>query len=562
MARKKTPPPRKRVPSPARKATPSKPAREPGRKPGATAAPSPPPRGKPFPIVGIGASAGGFEAFRELLKTLPADTGMAYVLVQHLDPKHESILTRLLSGITAMQVTEVREGVAVEPNCLYVIPPNATMRIRQGALHLTARGKSSVLHLPIDDFLRSLAEDQGNLAIGVILSGAASDGTIGLKAIKAEGGITFAQDSQSAKYDCMPRSAVAAGCVDFVLPPAAIARELARIGQHPYLGIAPRTKAADGDDDLRKIFVVLERVTGVDFSYYKHNTIQRRIARRMLVHKLESQAQYLKLLRENPDEPAALCEDILIHVTNFFREPESFQALAEYVLPRILEHKPPEEPLRIWVPGCSTGEEAYSIGIVLAEFLEGRASGRPIQLFGTDISEPAIEKARVGVYPETALGEMSTERLRRFFFKVEGGYQIVKSMREMCVFARQDLTRDPPFSRLDLISCRNVLIYMGPVLQGKVIGTFHYALKSTGYLMLGKSESVTGFADLFTLVDRKHRICVKNPATPSPWHDLSAAAEYGKAVPAPTRTWNPSRGSMRGWRRTASSSANTPRPAW
>ena len=496
---------------------------KPGRKVEPEATPHPaelPTPEKPHPIVGVGASAGGFEAFRELLKALPSDTGLALVLVQHLDPGHESLLAKLLSKATTMPVAEVEEGMTVEPNHVYVIPPNKTMGITNGTLHLMARGEPMTKHLPIDYFLASLAADRGNRAIGVILSGTASDGTMGLKAIKSEGGITFAQDIKSAKYDGMPRSAIAAGCVDFVLPPEGIASELARIGRHPYLGIEPPAQAEelvdDRDDELRKIFVVLQRATGVDFTYYKYSTIKRRIARRMLLHKLESLKQYLQFLHDDPAEPAALCEDILIHVTGFFREPEAFQALAERIFPKILDTKPPGESIRVWVPGCSTGEEAYSVAMVLLECLGDRVSSMPIQIFGTDISAVSIEKARAGVYSESSLGEVSQERLRRFFVKVESGFQIAKSLREMCVFARQDLAQDPPFSRLDLISCRNVLIYMGPVLQKKVMGIFHYALKPTGFLMQGKSESIGGFADLFTVIDREHKICSKRPGEPRP----------------------------------------------
>jgi two-component system CheB/CheR fusion protein len=486
----------------------------------------------PLPIVGVGASAGGFEAFRELLMALPSDTGLALVLVQHLDPGHESLLARLLSKATAMTVAEVEEGMTVEPNHVYVIPPNKTMGIRNGTLHLMARGEPAVKHLPIDYFLGSLAEDRGNRAIGVILSGTASDGTMGLKAIKTEGGITFAQDIKSAKYDGMPRSAIAAGCVDFVLPPEGIASELARIGRHPYLGIEPQAQADEGGDELHRIFILLHRATGVNFAYYKYSTIKRRIARRMLLHKLESLKSYLDFLHDNPAEPAALCEDILIHVTGFFREPVAFQALAERIFPKILDNKPPGESIRVWVPGCSTGEEAYSVAMVLMECLGVRAGSIPVQIFGTDISAVSIEKARAGVYSESSLAEVSQERLRRFFVKAAGGFQIAKPLREMCVFARHDLAVDPPFSRLDLISCRNVLIYMGPVLQKKIMGIFHYALKSTGFLMQGKSESITGFADLFTAIDREHKISLKNPGEPRPVFDLSVAARSEFAMGA------------------------------
>ena len=534
MARRTSGRPKKKIRAQAKTSASAPPRREPGRKVESLPLAGSSMRGKPYPIVGVGASAGGFEAFRELLKALPADTGMAFVLVQHLDPGHESMLTKLLSKATPMAVTEVVDGMAVEPNHVYVMPPNTTMEIRDGMLYLMARGESTAKHLPIDHFLRSLAEDWADRAIGVILSGTASDGTLGLKAIKTEGGITFAQDGKSAKYDGMPRSAIAGGCVDFVLPPEAIARELTRIGRHPYLRMALPARAAEpageNDDVLRRIFLVLQKATGVNFTQYKYSTIKRRIARRMLLHKLEGLEHYLKFLRENPAEPAALCEDILIHVTGFFREPEAFQVLAQRIFPRILDSNPPGEPIRVWVPGCSSGEEAYSIAMVLMECLGDRINGTPIQIFGTDISEVSIEKARAGVYGESSLAEVSPERLRRFFFKVEGGYQIAKPMREMSVFARHDLARDPPFSRLDLISCRNVLIYIGPVLQKKIMAIFHYALKPSGFLTLGKSESAGGFTDLFTPIDRQHKIFAKRPAGPSPLFDRSADAGYERAI--------------------------------
>jgi two-component system CheB/CheR fusion protein len=536
MARKNSAQPGRKIRRREKKSPTSMPLAKPGRKIELETTPRPAEpsiQGEPFPIVGIGASAGGFEAFRELLKALPSDTGLALVLVQHLDPGHESLLAKLLSNATAMPVSEVEEGMAVEPNHVYVIPPNKKMGIRNGKLHLVARGEPTAKHLPIDYFLTSLAEDRGNRAVGVILSGTASDGTLGLQAIKTEGGVTFAQDTKSAKYDGMPRSAIAAGCVDLILPPEAIARELARIGRHPYLRVPTPSPAADpaveSDDDLRKVFLVLQKATGANFTHYKYSTIKRRIARRMLLHKLENLHQYLQFLHENPAEPVALCEDILIHVTGFFREPEVFQALAQLVFPKIFDCKSPGESVRVWIPGCSTGEEVYSVAIVLLECLGDRVSSLPMQIFGTDISEVSIEKARLGVYSESSLAEVSAERLRRFFVKASGGFQIAKSLREMCVFARQDLAQDPPFSRLDFISCRNVLIYMGPVLHKKVMATFHYALKPTGFLMLGKSESAGGFTDLFTMVDREHKILSKRPADLSRRFGLSSAG-YDKAL--------------------------------
>ena len=494
-----------------------------------------------FPIVGVGASAGGLEAFRSLLQALPAKTGMAFVLVQHLDPEHESLLTRLLSHATRMPVTEVTEGISVEPNHVYVIPPNKALGIRDGALHLLARSKQNPKHMPVDAFLDSLAENEGSRAIGVILSGVASDGTLGLEAIKAAGGITFAQDGKSAKYDGMPRSAIAAGCVDFVLPPEGIARELKRISLHPYLGRPDHPASEDGqghrEQDLLKLFALLRNATDVDFTHYKRSTISRRIARRMVLHKLSSVRQYLKYLHENRTELLALYEDVLIHVTSFFREPDAFRALKETILPRIFRNKASGEPLRIWVAGCSTGEEVYSIAITVLEYLQQRASKVTIQIFGTDVSDAALEKARAGIYSDSSTSGISAARMRHFFIRADGGYQITKSVREMCVFARQDLTRDPPYSRLDLAACRNVLIYMEPMLQKRVMRVLHYALKPHGFLILGKSESISGFSDLFTPVGRKHKIYSKKSSGTRPVLEMHAA--QSKQAPAKTSEADP-----------------------
>jgi two-component system CheB/CheR fusion protein len=479
-----------------------------------------------FPIVGVGASAGGLEAFRSLLQALNARTGMAFVLVQHLDPDHESLLTKLLTQATRMPVTEVIEGVTVEPDHVYVIPPNKALGIRNGVLHLLARRRRDPKHMPVDAFFHSLAENEGSRAIGVILSGVASDGTLGLAAIKAAGGITFAQDSRSAKYDGMPRSAIAAGCVDFILPPEGIAREIRRISLHPYLGTPDHPSAGrrgERNEDLLKIFALLRNATQVDFTNYKRSTIHRRIARRMVLHKLSGLRQYLKYLHENRAEMMALCEDLLIHVTSFFREPEAFRALKETILPRIFRNKAPGESLRIWVAGCSTGEEVYSIAIIVLEYLQHHKSSVPIQVFGTDVSETAIDTARAGIYSESAMSSVSAARTREFFVRADGGYQITKRVREMCVFARQDLTKDPPYSRMDLLTCRNVLIYMEPVLQKTVMAVFYYALKPNGFLMLGKSESISGFSELFTPVGRRHKIYSKKSSGNRPALDMPAA---------------------------------------
>src|SRR6266849_3533826 len=483
-----------------------------------------------FPIVGVGASAGGLEAFTQLLKALPPRTGMAYVLVQHLDPTHESVLTELLTKTTEMPVRQVTDATPVEPNHVYVIPPNVDLIISQGILRLTARTEARGHHMPIDRFLRSLAEDQGSNAIGVVLSGTASDGTLGLAAIKAEGGITFAQDEKSAKFDGMPKNAIAAGCVDFVLPPDEIARELARIRAHPYLAPSSSSRTAelvpDGDPQLKDILHLLRAANGVDFSDYKPATVKRRILRRMALHKAGELKDYVQFLRLHPAEVEALYGDMLIKVTSFFREPDAFEALKTEVFPSILKHRSPEEPVRVWVPGCSTGEETYSQAIALLEFLGNRRADIPVQLFGTDLSQGSIEKARAGIYPESIAADVSPERLRRFFVKVEGGYRINKTIRDVCVFARQNLLQDPPFSRIDVISCRNVLIYLGPVLQKMIMPIFHYALKPRGFLMLGGAEGILSTAsDLFELMDRKHKIYCRK-STASGLHFDFAASRY------------------------------------
>jgi len=463
-----------------------------------------------FPVVGIGASAGGLEAFSQLLRHLPTDAGMAYILVQHLAPHHPSALTSLLKQETSMPVSEIVDGMKIKPNQVYVIPPNTILAIHCGVLHLMPRHGRRGQNLVIDYFFHSLAEDQGGKAIGVILSGAASDGVLGLKAIKAEGGITFSQDQDSAKYDGMPHSAIVAGCVDFVLPPDKIASELVRIARHPYglvrlQSMQPIEGIANNEEGLSKIFILLRRHSGVDFTYYKQSTIQRRIKRRMVLNRLEKLSDYIKFLQENLQETDALYNDILINVTSFFREPDSFDFLTHHIFPSFFEGAVNEKPLRIWVPGCSTGEETYSIAISLLEYMGDKGVSRPVQIFSTDIDERAIDKARAGIYPEAIIKEVSGERLRRFFSKQDGGYQVNKYLRDMCLFARQNVVKDPPFSKLDLVSCRNLLIYLGPILQKKTLSLLHYALKPKGFLLLGSAETIGESADLFKLVDQKHK---------------------------------------------------------
>lgn len=523
-----------------------------------------------FPIVGVGASAGGLEAFTELLTHLPPDTGMGFVLVQHLDPQHESALPQLLARATTMPVRQVTQNLCVQPDCVYTIPPNATLCIDRGVLKLQPRRATRTPHRSVDYFLESLAQDQHELAIGVILSGTANDGTLGLEAIKAEGGITFAQDD-SARYDSMPRSAVAAGCVDFVLSPQAIAFELARIARRPYvagsvmeLPIERPTTASlrqaenerveasahqddasalpsggsgkqrsganqaraeaesagvdrNGDTGFRKILLLLRTHSGVDFSLYKSPTIQRRVARRLVLNKHDTLAGYADFLRGNNAEVEALYSDVLVSVTSFFRNPEAFDVLQQKIFPRLLESTG-NEPVRMWTLGCSTGQEAYSLAMAFTECAGSAPPGRKLQLFATDLNAALVEKARHGLYAKTIADDLSPERLRRFFVEEEGGYRVVKSLRESVVFARQNLIDDPPFSRMDLISCRNLLIYLGPSLQKKALPTFHYALKPEGYLFLGASESVGGFTDLFESADKKQKIYCKKLAPPSGSH--------------------------------------------
>src|SRR5881409_1601533 len=475
----------------------------------------PQPSGDTFPIVGIGASAGGLEAFSELLAHLSLDAAMAFVLFQHLDPKYPSILSEILSRTTPLPVIEVQHGVRVEPSHVYVMPPNTSMTIVKGVLNLAPRSDDRGPHMPIDHFLRSLADDVKSRAIGVILSGGASDGALGLKAIKAEGGITFAEAPQSAKFDGMPRSAMASGAVDFVLPPKAIAQELIRIGRHPYLdetsASSPSEPLAGGPEALAQIFRMLREKSGLDFTLYRQTTIRRRIARRMLIHGVGTLEAYRRYLEEHPSQVQALSNDLLVKVTRFFRDADAFRILQRSVFPSIIKQRPADAPIRVWAPGCATGEEAYSLAIELLECLGDEAAAVPIQLFGTDVSETSIATARAGVYPENIELDVPAARLRRFFVKLDGQYQVRKAVRELCVFAKHNVATDPPFSKMDLIVCRNVLIYLEAELQRRMSSIFHYALKTPGFLMLGVSETVGPLSDLFSVVDKKYKVYAKRP---------------------------------------------------
>jgi two-component system CheB/CheR fusion protein len=473
-------------------------------------------------IVAIGASAGGIEALSDLISHLASDTGMAFVLVQHLDPKHHSILTELLARKTSMNVTEVTDGLIVKPNEVYVIPPNALMSISSHTLHLSPREESRGTHMSVDHFMRSLAEQAGNRAIGVILSGSGSDGTLGMSEIQAHGGVTFAQDEASAKHDGMPRSAVMAGHADYVLPPKGIARELARIARHPYIA----RKIMSGDSEnvpapngrLNSIFQILRRATGVDFTHYRQTTVMRRIQRRMVVHKIEDIAEYANFVQSHPAEVKALYHDMLINVTSFFRGPRVFEALKSLAFPTIQKKLPQEGGIRIWTPGCASGEETYSVAIALLEFL----------------SEQSVTKARNGMYPENIQGDVSPDRLRRYFTKAEGGYRVSKAIRDMCIFAQHNVLNDPPFSRMDLICCRNLLIYLEPVLQNKVISLFHYALHPGGILVLGSSEGV-GVTNLFTPDDRTHKIFSRKAGAVRPGGALSIDSQTARREYGPVR---------------------------
>ena len=472
-----------------------------------------------FPIVGIGASAGGLDAFTRLLRNMPVDTGMALVLIQHLDPIHKSELSNLLSTSTAMPVQEVTNGMGVEPNQVYVIPPNTLLQFADKSFALIPRGSDAGPHLTVDHFFRSLAQHQARLSVGVVLSGTGADGSEGLKAIKSACGITFAQDEESAAYASMPRNAIATGIVDFILPPDQIAEELARLSRNQYVVVSgdrgKKEVLPEGDAELKEIFALLLRTTGVDFTHYKTATMRRRIGRRLVVHRFTELGSYVAYLRQHPEELHELFRDVLINVTSFFRDPEAFAALTEQLAQRVRGERDPRTSFRAWVPGCSTGEEVYSLAICLHELLEQRQRGHgvDIQFFATDISERALATARAGVYPERLVNEISRERLRRYFTKMEGQYQISKTIRDMCLFARHDMTRDPPFSHLDLISCRNVLIYLDTALQKGVLPTFHYGLDPKGLLFLGSAETIASSPELFAALDEKHKIFVRKPGS-------------------------------------------------
>lgn len=466
-------------------------------------------------VVGIGASAGGLEAIGELMRYVPTD-GVAYIVVQHLAPDHESLLTQLLARTSPMQVVTATDGVTLESNHVYVIPPNADIAVMQGSVRVMTPAGGQRPHLPVDYLFRSLAEDRGHSAIGVVLSGTGTDGTLGLKAIRAAGGFTFCQEPSTAKYDGMPKSASESGAADYCLPLQEIGEELARIAQHGTVRL-PTKRAVEppfDKDQLGELFVLIRSEFGNDLTHYKQSTIDRRIQRRMMFQKLERLADYVKYVQGNHEELKALYDDLLISVTRFFRDPETFEALKTKVFPQLFERRNPRQPIRIWVPACARGEEAYSIAMCLLEFCEDRLREERIQIFGTDVDEESVQHARRGVYPVNIALDVTPERLHRFFVKKGDEFQITRRIRDMLVFSRQNVLRDAPFSHLDLVSCRNLLIYLQPSVQQRVLRTFHYALNPTGHLLLGSSETVGDAPELFSAVDRRNKIYSKRLVTP------------------------------------------------
>jgi two-component system, chemotaxis family, CheB/CheR fusion protein len=462
-----------------------------------------------FPIVGIGASAGGLAAFEQLFTNMPPDTGLAFVVIQHLSPPHNSILPELIQRFTGMPVVQATDGIEVKPNHVYVIPPGSDLALKDGHLALLTPETERGGRLPINRFFRSLAQVQGEGAIGIVLSGTLSDGSLGLKSIKAEGGLTIAQEPGTAEFGDMPRNAIATKDVDFILPPHKMGELILKVINHQVVDNYPRggSELLQPAGGVQQLYMLLRTKTGHDFSHYKQNTLLRRIERRMKVCLVDSLEGYIDRLQRHPDEVEALFQDMLINVTHFFRDPEAFRALVEKsIQPLILMKHATQDPFRVWVAGCSSGEEAYSIAISIQEQIETLKANCKVQIYATDIDSKAIDAARKGIYSDSSLEYVSAERLQRFFNPLDQGYQIKKGIRDMVVFSTQNLISDPPFSKMDLICCRNVLIYLEHELQSQLFLQFHYAMNPDGFLFLGNSESLGSSNDLFGVVDRKHRI--------------------------------------------------------
>lgn len=491
--------------NPARSGAPRKASRSPsppGASPGRVG------RRDPFYVVGIGASAGGLEAFEHFFTSMPADSGMAFVLVPHLAPEHKSIMAELLRRYTKMDIFQAEDGMRANPNCVYIIPPDKDMAILNGTLQLLEPVERRGLRHPIDFFFRSLAEDQGERAVCIVFSGTGTEGALGLRAIKEKGGLVLVQDPKTTRYDGMPGSAIATGLVDHILPPDKMPGQLLRYATHPHAQPPkPAAKSESGfPEPLRKIIVLIRDHTGHDFSSYKQNTILHRIKKRMAILQVGTMADYVTCLRGNPKEIELLFSELLIRVTNFFRDREAFEILKEKALPLLFKDLPPGQPVRIWVPACSTGEEAYSLAIIFQEHIKTLKHEYDVQIFATDIDREAIDMARTGLYPDSISADVSTERLNRFFIKKASAYKVKEEIRQTIVFAVQNFIKDPPFTKLQMISCRNVLIYFDAELQKKVLPVFHYSLKPGGILYLGSSETIGDHPDLFSVVDRKWKI--------------------------------------------------------
>ncbi|WP_428563114.1 MAG: chemotaxis protein CheB [Solidesulfovibrio sp. DCME] len=457
-------------------------------------------------VVGIGASAGGFEALEQFFSAMPSDSGASFVVVQHLSPDHKSLMVELLSKHTRMRVAQAEENAPLVPDTVYLIPPKKVMTVKTGHLHLVEREDRPIPNYPIDVFFNSLAEVFGDKAVAIILSGTGSDGSRGIRAVKQEGGMIMVQDLDTAKFDGMPRNAISTGLADFVMPPGRMPEELLNYLRHPFVQEKLRVPETtrENDDRLAQIYLGLKQHTGVDFTLYKQSTVLRRVERRLTINHISGLSEYLEFLRQNPDELTSLYKDLLIGVTNFFRDPEAFAALARRVVPEILRER--RGPIRVWTAGCSTGEEPYSLAMLFRDALDAAGDGRDVKIFATDIDRAALDFASAGVYPENIAADLSRERLQKYFVRRGDGYQIAKPIREMVIFAAHNIIKDPPFNKIDLLSCRNLLIYLQPVLQQKVMSFFNFALNEGGHLFLGSSETVGGFANYFQLVDPKWKL--------------------------------------------------------
>jgi two-component system CheB/CheR fusion protein len=493
-----------------------------------------------FPIVGIGASAGGLETLNVFFSGMPPDRNMAFVVIQHLSPHHKSIMVSLLEKHTRMQVKEIEDGMKLEPDHVYLNPPGKNVAVFNGTLHLMEPVKSTTINLPIDFFFRSLSEDRHEKAIGIILSGTASDGTLGVRAIKGEGGMVMVQEPDTAKYDGMPKSAIETGLVDFIVPVEKMPEILIRYVEHPFMDALDKVnvEAPPVKTQIQKVLALIRSATGNDFSHYKPSTIARRIERRLAVHQITALSDYILYLQKNPGEIDALFKNLVIGVTSFFRDNEAYDLLSGQALPALLTSKSPDAKIRVWVAGCSTGEEAYSLGMILSELMDTAQKPFSVQIFATDIDPSALDTARKGVYPESISADVSKARLNRFFIKESGFFKVNKALRDMVVFSLQNVIKDPPFSHLDLVSCRNLMIYMDGVLQKKMIPLFHYTLNPGGILFLGTSESIGENRDFFHPINSKWKIFERKTGVSGGINDFTPGTDYPAAPKIESRDKN------------------------